>query len=58
MPTRHLNVICHVKSAIRCTIMTLIQRNRFLNRFLIPDRFDSTGYVFNQFAHLLMIYSL
>jgi hypothetical protein len=31
--------------------MTLIQRNRYLNRFWIVNRFDSTGFVFNQFEH-------
>jgi hypothetical protein len=44
---------CHLvcQKIIPCAIMTLIQRNRFLNQFWRANRFDSTGFVFNQVAH-------
>jgi hypothetical protein len=44
---------CHLlcQNATTCAIMTLIQRNRFLNRFWRANRFDSTDFVFNEISH-------
>jgi hypothetical protein len=42
VPTRPSSVICYVQNVIPCAIMTLIQRNRVLNRFLSrePTQYD------------------
>jgi hypothetical protein len=47
LPTKHANVLWNVT---RCAIMRLSQRKRVLHWFLRANRFDSSGFVFIQFA--------